>query len=731
MNTWARPWRDEIAIAALLALLAAALALGGWAWRADRLVYDLGLALAPRAAPADVVIVAIDEASIEAIGRWPWKRAVHATLLERLAALPAAARPRSLALDLVLSEPDPDPQQDWLLARAIAHLMPATPVLLLHEGAPPDVALRGGARLGAAEPAVDADGVLRHAYLWNLRGGQRIPHLALAMMQAAGEPLHPALRPLAGPAASFDRREGELALRFVGPPGSVRRVSYVDLLTGAVPAATLAGQHVLVGMTAAGLGDTLATPVNARHSAMPGVEVLANALYTFRSGDAPRPLPAPVLAAAAVLAVLALMAVLISGFGRFGARAGLALSLGTAALAVAASLVALHAGWWASPVPYAVPAALAYPLWSWRRLERAAVAQQTRRLLVSTLAAAPAAMLVAGADGRVRLANAQAAALFDVGSAEELQGLDLPRLLGEFDTATPTDWPAALAALAPGGPALAVEAQRRDDDSPAHGHDCVLHAAAVALDDGPGWVVAAADLAPVREAERRAERERQEALAFVSHDLRSPAASIVMLAELHGTPRAPAGLDTVAEMARLARRTLALADDFVRATHVRHEPLRPEPAPLQALLAEALADLHPQAAAAGVALQAATPGLAADAAFALDRRLVLRALGNLLGNAIRHAPAGSAVELAATLAADGALALAVSDRGPGLDETQLEQLARGDGGLAPRGARGVGLGLVFVQRVAARHGGTLQAHRREGGGTVFTLRLPASRSGNP
>ena len=73
--------RDDAAVALVLALLAFTLAAGSWLWRADRLVYDTGLSLWTRPPPDEVVIVAIDDASIEAIGRWPWRRSVHATLL--------------------------------------------------------------------------------------------------------------------------------------------------------------------------------------------------------------------------------------------------------------------------------------------------------------------------------------------------------------------------------------------------------------------------------------------------------------------------------------------------------------------------------------------------------------------------------------------------------------------------------------------------------------------------
>ena len=91
-------WRDGWAVPLGLAALAAVLAASGWTWRADRLVYDFGLAASSRPPPADIVIVAIDDASIEAIGRWPWPRAVHSTLLDQL----TRAKPRAIGLDLIL-----------------------------------------------------------------------------------------------------------------------------------------------------------------------------------------------------------------------------------------------------------------------------------------------------------------------------------------------------------------------------------------------------------------------------------------------------------------------------------------------------------------------------------------------------------------------------------------------------------------------------------------------------
>lgn len=743
----ARHWRDELAIAAVLGALAFVIATGGWAWRLDRVVYDLGLSLWTRPAPADIVIVAIDDASIDAIGRWPWRRAVHATLLTKI----AAAKPRAIALDLVLSEPDADPTQDRLLALAIAQ---AQPLVLPVAGAPPDPVLRGGAALGAAEPAVDADGVLRHAYLRNSTAGVMQPHLALALLQAGGEKRHPRVRvetDADGRPGAFGRRDERLLIRFAGPPGTVRRVSYVDLLTGAVPASELSGRYVLIGMTAIGLGDTLATPVNAYHRAMPGVEVLANVLYTLRSGDTVTPLAD---AALGLLSAAALVALLLA-FARFGARAALPLALGSVPLAVLVSLLALRAGHWASPVPYALGALLAYPLWSWRRLERAVagidaeiaslaavplvaaaatplpraqagdalaqrlhtlhnageVLRQASRFLAETVEAMPTAMLVADGSSRVLRGNARAAALFDVEDAGELQGLDLLRLLDEFKPAAPLDWPAAVAALQPQGDELAVEARG------AAGGDYVVHVAAVDLQGRRGLVVSVADVEPVK----AAQREREEALAFVSHDLRSPAGSIVLLADLHLQGRGTHTPDELLrEVRRLAARTLELSDDFVRAAQAQTRPLRIEAVAVPALLDEALADHRAQAEATGITLQL----VANQAEVALDRLLVARAIGNLVSNAVKHAPRDSRVEISARREPTQ-FSVQVLDQGEGLSDAQIAQLAEGEQGAAVRDARGVGLGLLFVQRVARRHGGRLLALRPlDGRGACFRLELP-------
>lgn len=772
-----RSVRGAWPLALPLALLAALLLLSGWTWRADRVVYDLGLSLWRRPPPPDIVIVAIDDASLAAIGRWPWPRAVHSTLLERL----AEARPRAIGLDLLLSEPDPDPAQDLLLARmarlanGVAPLVLPLAWQLAGPGAAPRPllpvpALGEVVRLGAAEATVDADGVLRHAFLRTGLGERVYPHLALALLEAGGETLSahlPVTRAVAQgdaqPPAGGWTRQDRFAIRYAGPPGHVQRISYVDLLRGAVPAEQLRGRFVLVGMTAIGLGDTLATPVNRQQHAMPGVEVLANTLHTLRSGDTLREVDTG--AGAGLAAGLTLL--LLLGLDRLGSRWAWLGALAAVPLALTASLLGLGAGVWWSPVPFAVAALLAYPLWSWRQLEQvvarlddeirqlvveggtgarnagpltgprrwlrdpmaarlarlhsaAETVRSARRFLADALAGLPTAMVVTDERGRVLLGNGPAAQLFELPDAEQMPGLDLPGLLVEFRPSRPVDWDQLFVPAAGPGPTrdapgvVAVEAQLDRLG------DFLLHFAPVRLLDRQRWVVTFADVSAIRQAQRR----REEALGFVSHDLRAPVHAIGLLAELHQQGKlAWTPTELLAEVQRQAHRALQLADEFVRVSRAESGPLQLAPVAPAELLAEVLADSQPQALDAAVRLS--LEGAAGLPPWRLDRALVRRALGNLLSNAIRHSPPGGAVTLAGGIEA-AELILSVSDEGPGLSPAQCRQLERESRGLPAGDVRGVGLGLLFVQRVAERHGGRLAARPGPGErGTLIELRLRA------
>ncbi|CAN5844383.1 hypothetical protein BH11PSE13_BH11PSE13_16850 [soil metagenome] len=91
----------------------------------DLIAYDRALKARPLAPAADVVIVAVDDASLAALGRWPWSRAVHASLLEKI----AAGKPQAVLMDVFMTEPSADPADDQALARAIRKVPVYLPLL--------------------------------------------------------------------------------------------------------------------------------------------------------------------------------------------------------------------------------------------------------------------------------------------------------------------------------------------------------------------------------------------------------------------------------------------------------------------------------------------------------------------------------------------------------------------------------------------------------------------------
>lgn len=112
----------------------------------------------------------------------------------------------------------------------------------------------------------------------------------------------------------------------------------------------------------------------------------------------------------------------------------------------------------------------------------------------------------------------------------------------------------------------------------------------------------------------------------------------------------------------------------------------------------------------------------------LDRALMLRAVSNVVSNAIAHTPPGGTVKLAA--AADGeAIRIDVSDTGTGIPADALprvfDRFFRVDPSRS-KASGGTGLGLAIVQSIMTLHGGSAEIASEPGRGTIVTLRIHAA-----
>jgi signal transduction histidine kinase len=131
------------------------------------------------------------------------------------------------------------------------------------------------------------------------------------------------------------------------------------------------------------------------------------------------------------------------------------------------------------------------------------------------------------------------------------------------------------------------------------------------------------------------------------------------------------------------------------------------------------------------AARAADAAVEVDARFdddlpevAADRDLLGRAVGNLVKNALEAMPGGGTLRVRA-FRRDEAVALAVEDTGPGLDESRRTRLFTPD---YTTKEGGTGLGLAIVQGIVSDHGGRVEVTSEPGSGTRFTIVLPAPPS---
>ena len=240
----------------------------------------------------------------------------------------------------------------------------------------------------------------------------------------------------------------------------------------------------------------------------------------------------------------------------------------------------------------------------------------------------------------------------------------------------------------------------------------------------------AAERAAIITARHELERQRDEFLANVSHDLRTPLTAIKHSIEviLHNEPpRTPAPIhDLLVNIDQATARMAALVDDLLALSRLQAGKVRLRTAPcdLAALAARAADGIEPLAAARSQRVELDLP--AEPIPVEADAERFERALMNLLGNAQKYGRPEGTIRISVGRL-DGDAHVAVADDGPGIPEGEQERIfdrfyrAEGE---AARPTLGHGLGLPIARALVELHGGRVWVESTPGHGATFHVTLP-------
>lgn len=315
--------------------------------------------------PDEIVILAIDDASLQEIGPWPWPRRVMAEVIDRLTAIP----PRAIGLDVIYAEPV-DPEDDRRLAGSIAaagrvvlpvqlyevrrHPPLPTPVPMIEWLAPFPRLANSAAAIGHVHVSPGIDGTVRSVQLskaddharrhWAfglevVRLADRIAPDALTEAPGSlrvGPYRIPVASEKSGPLPAGVERilQNEMLINYAGATGTFRTISLADFLRGEVPPAIFRDRIVLIGATAQSMGDSRVAPFMHYGSdaiqggqQMAGVEIHANIINTIRARLFLRTLPewAAILLSLTVMLLAAMMILRLDGWRQVAALSTLLL----------------------------------------------------------------------------------------------------------------------------------------------------------------------------------------------------------------------------------------------------------------------------------------------------------------------------------------------------------------------------------------------------------------------
>ena len=748
-TTRKQDWLQTVALSALLFLVVVFLsatipAVRDWQLRFNDSFFRFSPLPKPR---SRVVLVTIDDASLQQLGRWPWSRTVLARLVNNLNAAGASV----IGLDILLSEPQaPDADQSLQDALRSSRAVIVDEIAAFADGPhwiepiPSFVTAAGG--VGHAQAPLDRDSVCRmyparelsldgSRWAFSVEVARRIDPDRTAMFLASyGIP-------------SQDDGGTIATAKLVLIPIPYRRDGFDTIsartILGSFDSKLVQGRPVLVGFGTTEIGDRLNTPLHPEFPT-PGVEVNAQILDGILTGRTLREIP--LWAWPAVLFGTCLASVLV--FRKWRGAAALVAVLVAGAGAFATALAFFVWGSRILPAGSMMLSVLVAPL-----LVYTADFVRVERSVTQQLLGLRSWLAVRGKEGSTREKSDLSWRLellqqlqTELGSLYELHKTLLEStqgLVGIFDEhgrLLLRNQAFATAFQLEHDPPLTVENTRSR---------WVVNEEAPLTSVGPmeeGEVTLAGDLYSVRIAplpptrispgggtivtltslKTRVERDRarSEALGFITHELRTPLSSIQGFAELMmqypGSPVCAGAPETIF---RESKRLLALISSYLDVLRLDagSKPISMSVIELESVVLQVFDILRPLASAAGMQLT-----LEDDEPVAImgDAPLISGAVLNLVSNAIKYGQPGSPINVRCFRDNEEVI-ISVHNLGKPIAEEEIARLF--DAYYRASNVEkktGWGLGLAFVKRIAEKHGGAVRAQSHSSG-VVFEIHLPA------
>ncbi len=705
-----RQW-TSIALALSATVITGLLWIIGWVPAIDRVSGDLLLRASSLRArgEASVAAVLIDDTAVARYGPLPWPRG----RLARVITAVQEAGARAIAVDLILAEPGPT-DDDLALTRAVT-TGPITLAAAIDSDGTwllPLPRFGGGLAAAHAYGEVGPDGVVRTIAATKQADGLSLPALSLAAARL--------LRPEIAVAAGTEMRPG-----FRPAPQDLPVFSAASALEGVLPAAGISGRLVFIGISATGAGDQFVIPTGPGHAPVPGALAHASAAASILEG----------LLLHRLGLLWSAMAALLLAFGvqllrdRRGAFDLLRFSLLIAGVG-AVAILALRSALVLVPVASLIATMVISALLR-ETVESRFAHRETGRLLQAMLA-----HFDASPPGRVpRTARARLDAIKDVQRrvlAEDatrkalLAGMAEGVVLWGPDGDVLESNPAAQRLWGHVPTVEEVTGGSARADGGADQHRRGPYELSVVVTE-----LEANRLAIIRDvtAERTLERRRRDMQRLVSHELKTPLASIAGFGE--SLERYELSKDELAKVAGMIRGEAGRLQDMVAVfldlerLGAGHWDGEAGPVDLAALVEGRLEILAAAARARGLSI---APSIESGSWVVGVPALLDRVVDNLVGNAIKYSKPSQEIEVEVRPEGDRTI-VAVRDHGQGIPDESLARIFDRFYRVPGTESSGAGLGLALVKDVVDWHGGCMTIESEPGVGSAFTVSLPSPEEG--